>query len=88
MWKKMALTVMAVLGVAAAPALANADEPCAQEQAVYAPVAQPVYWREGNWRDGREDYLRWRQRERWDRARRFERWERVHRFERGYGYRW
>jgi hypothetical protein len=77
MWKKMALTVVAVLGVAA-PALAKADEPCAPVQAAYVPVTRPGYVREG-------DYLRWRQRERWERARRF---EHERRSERGYGRRW
>jgi hypothetical protein len=89
MWKKLAMTAAAVLGMAA-PMVAQADEPCAQEQAAYvqpagfveAGVARPIQADRYYGRDRRDDYLRMRQRERWEHARRWE--GREHR----YGRRW
>jgi hypothetical protein len=95
MWKKLAVTAVAVLGMAA-PALA--DEPCAQEQqqtyvqpssyvqtrSYIAPVVQPTYVQPVYARDHRDDYWRLRQQRRWERTRR----EQASRQHSRYGRRW
>ncbi len=82
MWKKIAMTAVAILGMAA-PAMAKADEPCESEAYVQPTYAQPYYAQPYYARDYRDDYWRMRQHRRWERMRHWE-----GRRERGYGRRW